>query len=947
MTDKPTNDRLGTTPSGDSEQDPLDTLATEFSERCRNGERVSIEAYAAKCPELAEEIRELFPTIQAMERLNVKRAMDAESVGGSIPSQLGDYRVIAEIARGGMGIVYEAEQISLGRKVAVKVLPRHALRRPRDVARFEREAQTAAKLHHSNIVPVFGVGEDDGHHYIVMQLIRGVGLDEVLAETKRLIAGTRTDGLVTTARTTTVQRSAVTLLESDLRHDSTQVMEAMDTVVSSDAVGSTASDKPSADGMTLDPLQVRAVVGPEYYRNVARIGLQAAQALRYAHSQDTLHRDLKPGNLLLDSEGRVWMADFGLAKAVESDSVTCSGDVVGTLAYVAPERFRGDTTPRSDIYSLGLTLHEMLTFRRAFDGNDRMTVMNQVAHDRLISPRKVNAQVPPDLETIVLKAASQDPSDRYQDAGQMADDLARFLEDRPIWARPLSRVEHAVRWCRRNRTSAALAGVVVFLLLSGFAATVAGYLHSVRERRVAEATSRVAVGVLDEIYHQFAAWDTNVPVVPSDEDGTEEGLSNGGSHLPLSKDVAFMLENLLHFYDDVPQRDKDSSMELALKYIASNAKVGDIQRRLGQYDQAQKSYEAAIERVKALDHRTRRLESVRLQTAQIHNGLGMVHQERGRGEDAVPAHQAAITLLSRKNATEAERFELARSLYLVYRAEFREFRWNPRRKANNDRLQRAIQLFSDLARADQENPIYSLFLARCLLAKKSGCVPDGELNDDQEQAIRTLESLVESAPENPEFQFELGEAYRTIERDECREQTNETRPEQLAKSERRLRRGLEVTATLDVKHPNIPKYNYLKKELHYLLARVLEHQHRLAEADQAYQRAIDNQQVFVQQSSNPRWSRYWLLRLQYRHAKMVRMKGETERSRRMFAENVAGYEVLLDDPVAAEDVHLSTRIKEMLGLVNNSLGHALEALGHTAEAEERFRRAEEVGVAGP
>ena len=174
----------------DPDREPVEELAGEFVERRRRGERATVEEYAERYPNLAEEIRELFPAVIAMEKLNQRAQVDFRPSHQDISvEQLGDFRVISEVARGGMGIVYEAEQVTLGRRVAVKVLPQMALRNEKDVLRFHREARTSAKLHHTNIVPVFGVGEQDGMHYIVMQFIQGVGLDEIRSELRRLVLG--------------------------------------------------------------------------------------------------------------------------------------------------------------------------------------------------------------------------------------------------------------------------------------------------------------------------------------------------------------------------------------------------------------------------------------------------------------------------------------------------------------------------------------------------------------------------------------------------------------------------------------------------------------------------------------------------------------------------------------------------------------------------------------
>lgn len=922
----------------DTDRDPLESVGAEYAERCRLGERVSIEEYAERFPDLATEIRELFPTIQAMEQLNAKRAMESGLRQQGIPAQLGDYRVIGEIARGGMGVVYEAEQISLARRVAIKVLPQRTLRGTRDVIRFEREAQTAAKLHHSNIVPVFGVGHDEGHHYIVMQLIRGVGLDEILTETKRLVTGSVPADPITSGRSSTVKRSAVGLLESELRNDT--VKNGNTETLLSDSSTDVGQQEPRKTHIPVPSLlQIQSAVDATYYKNVARIGLQAAEALQYAHAHNTLHRDVKPGNLLLDSEGCVWMADFGLAKAMESDSVTNSGDVVGTLAYVAPERFRGETTSRSDIYSLGLTLHEMLTLQKAFTGEDRMTIMNQVANERLPSPRKINPDVPRDLETIVMKAAAHDPADRYSTAGEMAADLSAFLTDRPILARRLSKVEHAVRWCRRNRSTAAMLTAVALLLAAAFGATVAGYFHSERQRQQSDVTTKLAVGVLDEIYNRFSSSDLNVRVADSDDSEESEGFA-GSPALPLSRDVAFMLDKMLPVYDEFSNQANDSAF-VAVKSISAIGRVGDIHRRLGELDEAKRSYEEAIKRLELLPASEQDTPSVRLESARIHNGLGVVLLQADRDDEkASMHHQKAISTIDREQASDEESFELARSLYLLYVSERRN---RKRRAADDQILDRAKGILSRLQEAHPGRPEYRFLFARCLLANRSDCGANGALNDEQAMAINMLETLVTQSPENPDYQFELGDTYRSIEYHEYKKHKVTGRDaSQLSKSISRLRRGIALTANLEIRHPNIPQYNLLKKRLHHLLATALRDQGDLVEAADEYQRALEKQKLLLSQSREPHRHQFWLHHLELEYGKvLIRLERNAEAGVLLRA-SLAGLEALMDYPETKASRHQQEHTEKTLAEACGALAVVEEVLGDAKRALELSSMAKEI-----
>ena len=359
---------------------------------------------------------------------------------------VGDYKIIREIGRGGMGVVYEAVQESLGRRVALKVLPpagRQADRRHATRDRFEHEARAAAMLHHTNIVPVFETGEDHGRAFYAMQLIRGPSLDRVIAD------------LTTCGDHNNGQDQPSSALHADL---------------------SGPAGARGAGGLR------RRV----FYLAAAQIGRQAADALAFAHGRGVVHRDIKPSNLLLDPEGVAWITDFGLAK-VDDQSLTQTGDFLGTLRYMSPERFAGMCDARADVYALGHTLYELILQKPAFASSDRLELVRQIHHTPPPRPRTVDPGVPRDLENILLKAIAKDPAQRYPSARAFEQDLERFIQGEPVRAKRTPWPRRAARWAGRNRAlAAALAGAAVLLvglvLLSATAAVRQAALRHAAER---------------------------------------------------------------------------------------------------------------------------------------------------------------------------------------------------------------------------------------------------------------------------------------------------------------------------------------------------------------------------------------------------------------------------------------------------------------------------------
>lgn len=420
----------------------FEDLAEEFLQRLRNGETPNIDEYVRSYPSLSEEIREFFPAMSALETMKAQSVPIASREAGPLHqagrgrARLGEYRIIREIGRGGMGVVYEAEQESLKRRVALKVLPVLAHMDERFLKRFKREAHLAAALEHPGIVPVFGIGEQDGLNFYVMQYIRGVGWDRLIAH----IAKSGTDQPEGEAATGFVPYSPVSI-------DSGFFKDIVNGLISTQAVGgggrpeADTNDLPEEDeyriegdffsggGLTLKyTKEVCSRLDPNYYKKAAALGAQAAAALYYAHSKGTLHRDIKPANLLLDVRGGVWITDFGLAKVLRPDGLTVTGEIKGSIRYMAPERFEGVDNIQGDIYGLGLTLYEMMTLRAAFLEEGGSGILKRIIENRLPAPRTLNPHIPPGLEAIIMKSVARDPAHRFSTAGEMADLLERFAK---------------------------------------------------------------------------------------------------------------------------------------------------------------------------------------------------------------------------------------------------------------------------------------------------------------------------------------------------------------------------------------------------------------------------------------------------------------------------------------------------------------------------------------
>jgi serine/threonine protein kinase len=439
------------TPAPEADDPRVIAALEEYLAAVEAGQRPNRQAFLARHAEVAEALAEC---LDGMDALHGAASSSSHRSGGqpnaSVPLQpeapLGDFRIVREIGRGGMGIVYEAVQLSLGRRVALKVLPFAAALDAKHLQRFRNEAHAAAQLHHTNIVPVYAVGHDRGVHFYAMQLIEGQNLASVIEGLRQQQGG----GTVGPA-------SPPPGPESTGPYPPIPASEAPPGADTRPALGPQFST-------------LRSGRATDFYRTAARLIAQAAEGLEYAHQTGIVHRDVKPANLLVDGRGNVWLTDFGLASVHADAGLTQTGDLLGTLRYMSPEQAGGQRLlidHRTDVYALGATLYELLTLRPIFDGADRQTLLRQILHEEPRPPRAVDRAVPPELETIVLKAVSKSPAERYATAGELADDLQRFLRYEPIRARRATLAQRARKWLRRHPSVSVAAAVLLLLLTAG------------------------------------------------------------------------------------------------------------------------------------------------------------------------------------------------------------------------------------------------------------------------------------------------------------------------------------------------------------------------------------------------------------------------------------------------------------------------------------------------
>ena len=841
-----------------------------------SGAPLDVERLAADYPHLAADIRAFAESLDVLHHAtqNFRGDQPGETGAPATAKRLGDFEIGPEIGRGGMGVVYEARQISLDRKVALKVLPFAAVWDQKQIARFRNEAQAAAQLHHPNIVPVFAVGEERGVHFYAMQYIAGQSLEEAIRELRK-----EAENHGPTSKPG--RQSGETMLAA--------------TTERAPQPTSTFSQQYSGNRTA-------------YFRAVAQLGVQAAEALHHAHEYGVVHRDIKPSNLLVDCHGKLWITDFGLARVQSSPGVTVTGDVVGTLRYMSPEQAAGQSAlvdTRTDIYGLGATLHELLTLRAAFPGEDRRQVLRAIEAEEPAAPRSLNAEIPVDLETIVLQAMAKLRDARYGTALALAEDLNRFLEGKPTLARRPTLVDRTAKWFRRHRLVAAGAALVLVLLtaISLTAALLLAREKAEKEAALVQSEQHLAQSqrhfeqarqVVDRFGIQLADQLQGTPGTERlrqqllmetlnyyqwflDQVGADAQLEDqlAMTHLKAGVVTAKLGANkkAIDEYRTAQEllekliADKPDDPELQSQLALSRNNVALLLAEEGQTEEAMAEYDKAISAQQHLVATHPDDESFASHLAESHVNRGTLLGQLGQTDAAVQSLAHAVTILHEASAA-PDNPQQARNLAIAYNN--LSFIQRPLDAGQAERSAlRAVEILEPFAEAADasEDCRADLALCYCNLAAIQG--EDGRTDEairSYQRAVALRESLVRKSPGIVRYRSELAASLNNL-------ALLKIRAGDIAAAAEAFRYANRLFAALLADYPEQPAYASGWAALLNNQALALANIERYDDAIEAYRQAVAVQEKVVAELGHSPALRLALSRMYYNYSQALQAVG--------------------------------------------------------------------------
>jgi serine/threonine protein kinase/tetratricopeptide (TPR) repeat protein len=692
------------------QRERLTDVLERYLTALEQGAPLSQEAILAEQPDIASALANYFRSLEdlhdmaagfAGEKPRAEEPADKEPEG---TKRIGDFELIREIGRGGMGVVYEARQISLDRRVAVKLLPFAAVLDNKQIARFKHEAQAAAQVHHPNIVPVFAIGVERGVHYYAMQFIDGQPLDRAIEEL-RAVRGRRKKGVESLSRKNAqptesiyaekdsqsryLEPALAPTVECSVLSTQHSIARTEPSTRTSSAVTSTVSLKSTLPLFSRD--------NTEHYRTVIRLGIQAAEALHAAHEYGVVHRDIKPSNLLLEAGGKLWITDFGLARFQRDASLTRTGDLIGTMRYMSPEQASGHSAlvdHRSDIYSLGVTLYELACLQPAFPEERGPALLRQIDAYDPPRPRQIRPDIPQDLETVILKAMSRERDERYATAQQLAADLQCVFEGNATVARPPTMLDRAGRWVRRRQRTVAVTLLALTLTVVGLSAGTfliwqsktaeqkkGDFAHSIAalafqmadqlEKQIGDESAGaddVRQKTFDDSIRSFQSLIGNAKADPNLQRDAADGYLRVGSLLEkrgLAAESLHADQEAVKILEQLLAR-QPGKFDLLRQLALAENNCGLALLRLGNTSQAQGQFQQAAHRQERLLARLPRDTSVESDLASSLCNLGLAQQESGAPTQAEASFSSAIDRLKRVAIAKPDDVETKRRLAAAY-----------------------------------------------------------------------------------------------------------------------------------------------------------------------------------------------------------------------------------------------------------------------------------------